>query len=141
MKNHLDHIDKTSLPFEVPEGYFDQLPNRISEKVSQAPTATHAAFRWALLPAFVVTALVCLVILNTANKPDRSADLLASLTNEEIFFYLENTEISEYEIAALSAEPEALLRGVDIIDQMDLDEDDFNQLMEHYDSNDISQDI
>ncbi|WP_421895687.1 hypothetical protein [Marinoscillum sp.] len=142
MKNQLDHINKTPLPFEVPDGYFDQLQYKISEKVSQAPTASPIRFQWALVPAFVVTVLVCFTILNTANEPDRSADLLASLTNEEIFFYLENTEISEAEIAALSTEPETLLRGVNIMDQMDIDEDDFSQLMEHYDlDNNISQDI
>jgi hypothetical protein len=92
----LDEIPKNH-PFEVPDGYFERLPGIIQSRIT-APSPVEKrtpVLRYAL--QFAVPVVLVLVAALYFLKPSQHADastILASVSTEELFAYLEESEIS-----------------------------------------------
>lgn len=90
----LDDISKKNI-FQVPEGYFEDLPTRIQARIPAAPETRHAGFfslRYAV-PAVVLAGIAIVAIfLNTPSSvPSESPEaMLAAVASEDLVAYLEN---------------------------------------------------
>jgi hypothetical protein len=131
----LEEIPKKGI-FEVPDGYFDQLPGIIQARVAEKNTETRPYFRYALAYALpVVLLLVLAVIYLTPQKSLSAEELLSSVSSEELVAYLEQSEISldelldyaDYDEAVVEAiEAEAFTQlPVEAIEDLDIELDNF----------------
>jgi len=99
MKN-IDDFSKQN-PFEAPEGYFDKLPSKISERISQHKSPRFEK-KWAIIGAYSLVPL-CLLILAGIfwiQEPEKT-EILAQIPNEAIETYLVQEGIKETEIVSL----------------------------------------
>lgn len=99
MKDKKHHIDlsKTAIkaPFEVEEGYFNDLPQRVQAKMSQPEYGLSFGAFWKLgLSGTVALLAIIMFFVNTPDVNDNVAGL-ASVTNEELMAYMQEEEISE----------------------------------------------
>ncbi|HIA10542.1 MAG TPA: hypothetical protein EYN69_00505 [Flavobacteriales bacterium] len=83
----LSKIEKVN-PFEVPDGYFDNLPRLVSDRINEASTAHRAAvrtltFRWTAVAASITLIAAFAYIFNNTAHLDDNMDL-AQLDIEEI---------------------------------------------------------
>lgn len=110
MKYKLDDIDKRQ-SFKVPDGYFEDLPLKIQQRISEKPKATSMALpSWSLAAVgAVIVFFIAYVFLMPENNPSAS-ELLAEVSNEELVAYLDNIELDEYDIAS------AIEVGTDLFD-------------------------
>jgi hypothetical protein len=92
----LEDIPKKGI-FEVPEGYFDRLPGIIQARVAEKTPyiATRPYTRYALQYALPVALLLAVAVIFLIPKEEASAEsLLASVSTEELAFYLEQSDLS-----------------------------------------------
>lgn len=139
----LDEIPKKSL-FEVPDGYFEELPGVIQARVAipiaigTEPEVTwgRLALRYAL--PVIVLAAAAIFIIN--REPVRSPEeVIASLESEQLVAYLEETDVNIEDL--LEAIPldgtEVDMLEVDALDNFGFDgfdEGDIDELVDDFDS-------
>lgn len=96
----LEDIPKKNI-FEAPEGYFDKLPGIIQARVAEKQTTPPlSAFGFAVrfaLPLLAIGLAVFLIFRDTdpEGKPE---DLLATVSSEQLSFYLMESEFSTEEL-------------------------------------------
>jgi hypothetical protein len=139
----LDEIPKKSL-FEVPDGYFEELPGVIQARVAipiAIGTEPEAAWgRLALRYALPVIALAAAAIFIINREPVRSPEeVIASLESEQLVAYLEETDVNIEDL--LEAIPldgtEVDMLEVDALDNFGFDgfdEGDIDELVDDFDS-------
>lgn len=98
----LDDIPKKQI-FEVPEGYFDQLPSTIQSRVAGKESRQRTtiftlpvALRYAL-PVLVLAAIGVFWFQNISTSSDAES-ILASVSAKDLAAYLDESEISTEEI-------------------------------------------
>jgi len=94
----LDDIPKKNI-FDVPEGYFDRLPMKIQARLEK-PEKTQSTAVWSLslryaLPALVVIFALVYFIQPKSLEPE---ELLASIPDEHLMAFLDESDISESEL-------------------------------------------
>ncbi len=101
-KFNLDETNKIKSVFEVPEGYFDALPQRIQKRIQsnkkQSFWQPYLQPKYALAIASVTLLLVFggkFLISNSGNKEVKS---LVNISEQEIRQYLLNDDIQEMEL-------------------------------------------
>lgn len=121
----LEDIPKKNI-FETPDGYFDKLPGiiqtRVAEKQTTPPVSSFGFAVRFVLPVMAIGLALFLIFRNTepAGNPE---DLLATVSSEQLSYYLMESEFSTEEL----------------LDNVYLDEVDINALSdeilyEEYDS-------
>ena len=121
-------------PFEVPDGYFDRLPEIIQARVAEKTETRESKpyFRYALQYALPVFILAVAAIYFIPAKPQDVDSLLASVSTEELVSYLEQTDISTEEllnnmeldnesVEAIESEVYFNFDGIENIDELNLD--------------------
>ena len=97
----LEDIPKKDL-FNVPEGYFDELPGIIQSRIakSKESRAVSPVFGYALKYAFavVVIAAVAFFWFQQPGAPQSPESLLASINTEDLVAYLNDDDISTDEL-------------------------------------------
>ena len=108
MKNpNTDHLKQD--PFQTPEGYFEQLDDRIRKRISFAELA-HPWYQTALrLAPLAVGVLLIGWFLIPSPAPVTAEEILAEISDEEIALYLEVHEALGAEDVLLPAEEETLI--------------------------------
>ena len=100
----LEDIPKKSI-FETPEGYFDQLPNIIQSRIAEKETVTSSLFSFKLVVryAFPILAIgIALFFIFRQNVPLGNPDeLLASVSSEELSYYLVESDFTTDELLDL----------------------------------------
>lgn len=126
---NLDDIKLKSPPYQVPEGYFEDLNAKILERTSTvAPESVVLWYRkpaWQMALASVVL-LVAFTFVWFNGAPAAEQDYLADVSDEEILIYLANNDLTESEIIEnytfmdedFSIESEELLEDIEIEDNM-----------------------
>lgn len=96
-------VPGTENPFRVPEGYFDQLPDTIMERIhSQKRPRQSIWHRWAIAAAFVgMVSGVSVVLYNgggtTENKVATTVQQTNTVNNEALdYAMVDNSEIEYY---------------------------------------------
>lgn len=134
MKYKLDDIEKKE-SFKVPEGYFEDLPLKIQQRISKEDKKQGIRVpSWSLALAASILLLVTFVFILPSN--DASAeDLLAQISQEEIVAYLDQIELDEYDIAsAIGDEVNELdFNDTNVLDGVDLEDQTLDDVLIEYD--------
>jgi hypothetical protein len=120
----LEEISKNH-PFTTPDGYFDKLPGIVQARVSKESEATEHKpyFRYALQYALpVVLIIVAATFYFRPSTTERTENLLASVSAEELATYLETTEFnidywideSSVDEASIDAIESSLFNDIDL---------------------------
>jgi hypothetical protein len=94
----LDDIPQKSI-FEVPEGYFDQLPMKILARLEKPErTRSVSVWRFSLRYALPLVVIVFTLVYLLRPQSIETEELLASIADEHLVAFLDESEISESEL-------------------------------------------
>jgi hypothetical protein len=98
----LDDIRK-EVPFSVPEGYFEKLPQQIQSRIPAGP-ARKPVVSWTWQRATgLVAAMAIILVLVWVTVPERQGSLgqepLSGVSNASIIDYLEDENVSYYDLS------------------------------------------
>lgn len=126
------HNAPRKLPFEVPDGYFDELEQRIQSRISEPRTSRWAYLKWVPVPAFMFILFITTWII-VKDSPERDAEaMIADIPSGELIVYLEGLELTDEEIASLSNAPDQILESASGLESLDLPAEDLEQLYDIY---------
>ncbi len=133
----LDELNKKS-PFQVPEGYFDQLTvdiqARIQDKKKRAWLPA-PQLKWAMAAAAMLT-LVAVIWIYQSDTTLTAEQMLAQVDEETLLEYLDISEFSEAELLE-GVSPNVindLWQEEDAFDDLQLETDDLDQLLLEYEN-------
>ena len=134
MKHKLDSINK-NIDYRVPEGYFENLPLRIQQRI-ETEKKVEKVFKlpvWSQAIAASILLIITFVLVFSNNKLSTET-LLAEVSEEALIAYLEEIEIDEYDIvSAFSSNEEVLsFEGLDMLNELDLDDVLFDNILLEY---------
>ncbi|NIJ53502.1 hypothetical protein [Dyadobacter arcticus] len=94
---------KREVPFSVPEGYFDQLPQIIQSRIPLEPVRRPViSWSWQRVTG-LVAAMALILMLVWVTVPERQGSLgqepLSGVSNASIIDYLEEENISYYDLS------------------------------------------
>ena len=134
MKYKLDDIDKKEV-FKVPKGYFEDLPLKIQQRISnESQPQKNGIPSWSLAMAASLLLLVTFVFILPENDPNVE-DLLAEIPQEEIAAYLDQLDLDEYDIAsAIGDEADEIeFEDTNVLDGIDLEDQALDDVLLEYD--------
>ena len=134
MKYKLDDIDKKET-LKVPEGYFEDLPMKIQQRISQEEKPQGFSVpSWSLALAASLLLIVTFVFILPEAEPS-AEELLAEISQEEIVEYLDLLELDEYDIASAIGEDEEAFEFEDtnVLDGIDLEDQSIDDVLLEYD--------
>lgn len=128
----LEDIPKKNV-FKEPEGYFDKLPGVIQSRIAEKAPQPFFYTSWGVvlkyaLPAFIA-GIALLFILRSNNSINNPEELLASVSSEELTYYLVESDLSTEElldIADLDGE------DIDALNESVFYQDFDSELLEEY---------
>lgn len=126
----LEDIPKKNV-FKAPEGYFDKLPEIIQSRIAEKETKPSgaASFGWVLRYALPLLA-VGIALVFIFRQPDANPEeLLASVSAEELTFYLVESDLSTEELLDLVVLDES---DINALNDYALDSDFDSDLLEEY---------
>lgn len=133
MKHRLEDIDK-KVDYKVPEGYFEQLPLKIQQRID-AEKKEVKVFQlpsWSYAMAASVVLVLTLVFLFQDGSPNAET-LLAEVSEEALIAYLDEIELDEYDIAsALPAMEDIQFENIDMLNDLDLENESFDNILLEY---------
>ena len=109
----LEDIPKKDI-FNVPEGYFDKLPNTIQARITSQKSASSWGSPWVTALKYAVPAVVLVVAgILWFNKPVQDAEtILASIQTEDLVAYLDDSDLTTD----------------DVLESVDFNADDVDQI-------------
>ena len=129
----LEDLNK-KVPFQVPDGYFDQLTVDIQSKIKEKPLrqwSPSPRLRWAAVAAAMVVLIGTIWIFNQPAQPVTAADLLADVNEQALLDYLDVTDLSDAELLeGLSEDDLQELWTDDALDQLNLESEALDELIE-----------
>ena len=136
----LENIPKSNI-FEVPNGYFDNLPLEIQARIEKnnPAKAQSPIFRYALQYSLPVVLVVIAILIFRPKSTPTVESILASVSTEQLVVYLEDSNLTtdellnSYEFDNFSIEAIEL----EVYDPFDIDSTDLD-LLENEISNIIS---
>jgi len=98
----LEDIPKKNI-FEVPDGYFDRLPMKIQARV-ETTKEIHSIPVWnfALRYALPVVIAGLALVYYFRPRPNQTEDLLASISNENLIAFLDESDIDESDLLEIA---------------------------------------
>lgn len=129
----LEDIPKKEI-FDVPEGYFEDLPGKIQKRI--AGREERPAFIFALryaLPAIVLVAIGMLWY-NNGSEDTSAESILASVQTEDLVAFLNDDDLTTEELledAALNREDADEIEGA--VYELGLSDDDFQDILDEID--------
>ncbi len=137
MKYKLDDIEKKEA-FKVPDGYFEELPLKIQQRVSnEKKTYGFNVPSWSLALAASLLLVVTFVFVLPGNEQS-AEELLAEISQEEIVAYLDQIELDEYDIASAIGDDvnDLEFENTNILDAIDLEDQSIDDVLLEYDLGD-----
>ena len=103
-KSILDNIKRENV-HKVPDGYFDELPNRIQARIKagsaqKSPVVYHMQPVWGLTAAAAVLFIIGFLIFPTSPEVLSADELLSEVDSEALIDYLYSENISTEDILA-----------------------------------------
>ena len=134
MKRDLNDIDK-KLDYKVPEGYFEDLPMRIQQRIDQEK-ATRSTFK---LPAWSFAMAASIVLIVTFffifNGSENTAEsLLAEISEEDLIAYLGELELDSYDLASAFPETtnELIFEEREMLDAIEFGDESIDNILLEY---------
>ncbi|SNS79327.1 hypothetical protein SAMN05421640_1255 [Ekhidna lutea] len=137
MKYKLDDIDKNEV-FKVPDGYFEDLPLKIQNRIQVEPPVSRSKRAvWSLAMAASMALIVTFVFINPGDDPT-AEELLAEVSQDELIAYLDYVELDEYDIASTFEGEDGMFEFEDsnVLDGIDLDNQALDDVLLEYDLED-----
>ncbi len=137
MKYKLDDIDKKET-FKVPDGYFEDLPLKIQQRISTGQKKQRRGIPvWSLAMAASVIVILTFIFLIPDNN-SAAEDMLAEIPQDELIAYLDQLELDEFDIAsAMGEDVNAInLEDMNILDGIDLGDEAIDDVLLEYDLED-----
>ena len=109
----LEDIPKKDI-FNVPEGYFDKLPNTIQARIASQKNALNWSNPWMVTLKYAVPVVVLIVagILWFAKPVEDAETILASVQTEDLVAYLDDSDLTTD----------------DVLESVDFNADDVDQI-------------
>ena len=136
----LNDIDKKGQLFKVPEGYFEDLPMRIQQKIetsqkSKTSWVSTPVFRVALSVASIFIVILMFTLINGSETPE---ELLSEVSQEELLAYIDYMSLEEDEILTAF---EKTFQTMDFsneteLDELELEDESLDELINVYDLTD-----
>lgn len=134
MKHKLDDIDKKEI-FMTPEGYFEDLPLKIQQRISnESKSRKYSIPSWSLAFAASISLIITFIFILPKSGPN-AEELLADIPQDELMAYLDQIDIDEYDIASVitdSAE-ELEFENTNVLDGIDLGDQSIEDVLLEYD--------
>lgn len=133
----LEDIPKKNI-FQVPEGYFDELPGRVQARIPAGNVNRATSWSWTTALRYALPSLVAVALFagwwlkNDAPEEDAEA-ILASIETEQLAAYLEEYELIGDDLILydeLTEEDAAAIE--DEVYEATFDEEYFEQLLEEF---------
>jgi hypothetical protein len=142
MSNERPYRKLTDLPkkdiFKTPEGYFENLPNAIANRIAHKKEPKVVAFRpWTYVGVAAAAAIALLIafgpgLLNPGQSSASAEELLAGVSDEACLAYLKNAELDVEEILELP-DPELWDEALqDAVPEPQVSDDNIDLLYEEY---------
>ncbi|MBC7920620.1 MAG: hypothetical protein H7Z75_05960 [Ferruginibacter sp.] len=146
----LENLSKQTV-FTVPEGYFDALPTLIQTRVAQtrvaqtrvaqtrvAQTRRQVGFSFGWVGRTVAFASVVLVLLGAwwFNRTPTAPATLATVSNQEIITYLEESDITQQELIETASSAGFPLEEA-LFQPLDISEDELRRHVDETDMEDL----
>ncbi len=134
----LDDIEKKSRPFSVPEGYFDDLPMKIQDRIQEEKKEVWIktpALRLAFAVAAMLVIVMSIVFINQTTTPE---DLLADIPEEELLAYIDMMQLDETDIfSAFEGSVETIeFYDMEGFEDLQLEDEALDDLLIEYDLTD-----
>lgn len=133
----LEDIPKKQI-FEVPEGYFEKLPNIIQSRVTQQSEVKSlwSSYRYTLRYALPVVVLLVAGIFwfNRSEAPGNAESILASIQTQDLVAYLSESEFTTEELlddVELDTEDAIQIEGA--VYEFQLSDSDFEEIFNDID--------
>lgn len=107
MSKEKPHINLKDIPkqevYKVPEGYFDSLPGRVEQQITEEKNGRSVRFtNWNMIGYAVAASISLLIVALIVFRKDPAShsaeDLLAEVSTSDLVAYLQNSEVDAYEI-------------------------------------------
>ncbi len=140
-KIKLDDL-KAKTPFEVPEGYFDDLSLRIQSQIDENQDKPVFTVSWSWKRTLITTAAASVVgVLVWLTYPEQQhslgKDTLAEVKTEDIIKYMQANEIKPNELVLTEENPENITDST-LINELDVSDAD---IIKHLDPETIKETI
>lgn len=116
----LEDINKEKQIFKVPDQYFEELPERIKNRIHTSEKIKHFSPRWKYALASFLLLLLVGIFFYLDNEPTYE-EYLCEASNEQLMEYLYLNDISSYQIDQVLDVSEDVYEEI-ISDQMDFNE-------------------
>lgn len=119
---------KREMPFSVPEGYFDKLPQMIQARIPAEPVRKPlVSWSWQRSVGLAAASALILVLV-WVTVPERQGSLgqepLSGISNASIISYLEDQDISYYDLSEHKVVQKAFESDSTVLNYLDGLEDD-----------------
>lgn len=134
MKYRLDDIDKKN-KFEVPEGYFEDLPMKIQQRIEQEKKSPQTIQLPVWSMALAASILLILSFVFIFNENEQSAEeLLAEISQEELIAYVDYFDLDVYDIASAFPEDAELIEfeEMEMLDGLDMEDSSLDEILNEY---------
>ena len=135
----LEDIKKKNV-YTVPDRYFEELPGKIQERVSEKKPGFIFSLNWKLAfqvasPVLAVLLLIFYFGIGTQSSSLSAEELLAEVTTEDVIAYLETTDLSADEIIEeldLSTVDLDFTEEGPIMEDLEMNDQDMDLLFDEY---------
>ena len=135
MNKNLDDIKKKP-SFQVPDGYFEDLPLRIQKRIEAEKPRSKSIHlpSWSYATAAAIILITSFfVFFNTNQNP--VDDFLADISEEDLVAYIENLDLDEYDLAVTfpDATSDLEFEDVEMMDGLELEDQSIDDILLEYD--------
>ena len=134
MQKKLDDIKKKP-QFEVPDGYFEDLPMRIQQRIEGEKPVQRTAMlpSWALAMAAAMVVVIGFVFFSSNNQ-NNVDQLLADVSEDDLVAYIEALDLDTYDLAATFPEAtnELEFEDLEMMDGLELDDQPIDEILLEY---------
>lgn len=135
MNKKLSDIDK-KLTFQVPDGYFEDLPLKIQKRIEEEePRGSFIKLPvWSLAMAASIVLIISFALLFSEENSNNVESLLAEISEDDLVAYVEELDLNEYDLVATFPETtdEFEFEDIEIMDELDLEDHSIDDILLEY---------
>lgn len=133
----LEDIPKKNM-YQVPDGYFDQLPGRIQSRITSQPAETRPLFTYVVryaLPVLLIGAVAFWYYeTSQPGAPQTAEEILASIDTESLITYLQESDVSTEELVEIIELTSDDVQGIeDVVYELPFSDEALDELLNEYD--------
>ena len=135
MNKKIKDIDK-NLNFQVPDGYFEDLPLKIQKRIEEEkPKSRNLKLPvWSFTMAASIVLIISFALLFGSDNSNNAENLLAEVSEEDLVAYIEELDLDEYDLATTFPETtdELEFEDIEMMDGLDLEDHSIDDILLEY---------